>query len=68
MTAVAQLPPDLITVPEAGRRIGRSADSLYSLCRQDKFPPAIKIGGRWVVSVPRLERWLHGTEQKPVAS
>lgn len=51
---------DLITVPEAARRIGMHPDTLYRLCRAGQFPPAIKIGSRWKVSVPRLERYLHG--------
>jgi excisionase family DNA binding protein len=51
---------DLISVPEAARRIGLHADTLYRLCRAGHFPPAIQIGARWRVSVPRLERYLHG--------
>ncbi len=51
---------DLISVPEAARRIGLHADTLYRLCRSGHFPPAIQIGSRWRVSVPRLERYLHG--------
>jgi excisionase family DNA binding protein len=52
--------PDLISVPEAARRVGLHADTLYRLCRSGQFPPAIQIGARWRVSVPRLERYLHG--------
>ena len=51
---------DLITVPEAARRIGMHADTLYRLARCGDFTPAIQIGSRWRVSVPRLERYLHG--------
>jgi excisionase family DNA binding protein len=51
---------DLISVPEAARRIGLHADTLYRLCRTGQFSPAIQIGTRWRVSVPRLERYLHG--------
>jgi excisionase family DNA binding protein len=51
---------DLITIPEAARRIGLHADTLYRLCRTGHFPPAIQIGSRWRVSVPRLDRYLHG--------
>ena len=28
-----------------------------------QFSPAIQIGKRWRVSVPRLERYLHGVDQ-----
>jgi excisionase family DNA binding protein len=52
--------PDLITVPEAARLIRLHADTLYRLCRTGQFDPAIQIGTRWRVSVPRLERYLHG--------
>lgn len=51
---------DLISVPEAARHIGLHADTLYRLCRTGQFPPALQIGTRWRVSVPRLERYLHG--------
>lgn len=52
--------PDLISVPQAAKRVGLHSDTLYRLCRQGEFPPAVAIGGRWRVSVPRLERYLHG--------
>jgi excisionase family DNA binding protein len=51
---------DLISIPEAARRVGLHADTLYRLCRTGRFPPALQIGARWRVSVPRLERYLHG--------
>jgi len=51
---------DPISVPEAARRIGLHADTLYRLCRTGRFSPAIQIGSRWRVSVPKLERYLHG--------
>jgi excisionase family DNA binding protein len=51
---------DLISIPEAARLIELHPDTLYRLCRSGQFPPAIKIGSRWRVSVPRLERYLHG--------
>ena len=51
---------DLISVPEAARQVGLHTDTLYRLCRTGQFPPAIQIGSRWRVSVPKLERYLHG--------
>ncbi len=53
---------DLISIPETARRIGLHADTLYRLCRTGHFPPAVQIGGRWRVSVPRLKRYLHGED------
>lgn len=51
---------DLISVPDASRLIGLHPDTLYRLCRTGQFPPAVQIGSRWRVSVPKLERFLHG--------
>lgn len=51
---------DLISIPAAARRIGLHTDTLYRLCRAGRFPPAIQIGSRWRVSVPKLDRYLHG--------
>ena len=52
---------DLISIPDAAHRLGLHPDTLYRLCRTGQFPPAIQIGARWRVSVPKLERFLHGT-------
>lgn len=54
---------DLLSIPEAARRIGLHPDTLYRLARTGNFPPALQIGSRWVVSIPRLERYLHGNAQ-----
>jgi excisionase family DNA binding protein len=56
---------DLISIPEAARRLGLHAETVYRLCRRGEFSPAIQIGRRWRVSVPRLERYLHGDDQSP---
>jgi excisionase family DNA binding protein len=53
---------DLLSIPETARRIGVHADTLYRLCRTGQFPPAIQIGRGWRVSVPRLDRYLHGND------
>ena len=53
---------DLISIPEAARRLGLHAETLYRHCRRGQFSPAIQIGKRWLVSVPRLERYLHGDD------
>jgi excisionase family DNA binding protein len=54
---------DLISIPEAARRVGLHPDTLYRLARSGQFPPAIQIGSRWRVSIPRLERFLHADEE-----
>ena len=48
------------TVPEAARRLGIHTDTLYRWIREDRFPPAVRLGAKYPVSVPRLERYLHG--------
>lgn len=61
-STVEELEPDLITIPVAARRIKTHPDTLYRLARSGQFPPALQIGSRWWVSVPRLQRYLHGGE------
>jgi predicted DNA-binding transcriptional regulator AlpA len=53
---------DLISVAACARMPGIDVhpDTLYRLCRAGQFPPAIKIGRQWRISVPRLQRFLHG--------
>jgi excisionase family DNA binding protein len=51
---------DLISIPEAAALIGLHVDTLRRLCRTGQFPPALQIGRQWRVSVPRLQRYLHG--------
>lgn len=55
-------PRDLITIPELAElypELG-GVDRLYRLCRNGQLPAAIHLGQKWLVSVPKLERWLHG--------
>jgi len=54
------LAPDLISIPQAAERLGLHPDTLYRLARTGQFPPAVQIGANWLVSVPRLDRFLHG--------
>jgi excisionase family DNA binding protein len=51
---------DLITVRDAAELLGMHPASLYRLIRRGGFAPAVKIGRSVRVSVPRLERLLHG--------
>lgn len=52
--------PDVITIPEAARRLGVSNDKAYQLAHAGQLPGAILVGSIWRVSVRRLERHLHG--------
>jgi predicted DNA-binding transcriptional regulator AlpA len=53
-------PADLVPVSDAARRIGVCPETLYRLIRADEFPPAVHLGRAIRVSIPRMERWLHG--------
>lgn len=61
---MTDLPPDLETLPEAAVRLGISAKTAQRLAAAGKFPggAAIKVGKNWRVSVPKLERHLHGED------
>ncbi len=55
-----QVAVDLISILNAAIRIGLSVETVDRLARAGQFEPAIRVGARWLVSVPRLERFLHG--------
>ena len=54
--------PNVITVPQAARLLGISPDLAYSLARRGELPGAFQFGRRWVVSLVRLRRAIHGPE------
>lgn len=60
----SDLPPDLITITDAARRLGVSVETAKKLLRDGHFPgdAALRVGRQIRVSVPRLERWLHGEQ------
>lgn len=57
--------PNLLTIPAAAARLGISAKTAYRLARAGTFPggAALKVGVSWRISVPRLDRYLHGDQQ-----
>ena len=59
-TLAPSAPRDLETIPPVARRLGMHPDTLYRLCKAGKFEPAVRIGGQWRISIPKLERMLHG--------
>lgn len=54
--------PDLVTLPEAGRILGLSDNTMYRMAANELQRPEwiLKLGRSYRVSVPRLKRWLHG--------
>jgi excisionase family DNA binding protein len=56
-----QLAPDLITVPQAAARLGLAPNTVYAMAKSPERPEwLLQLGRSYRVSVPRLERWLHG--------
>jgi len=51
-------PDNLIEISSAVQRFNRPADSLRYLCRKESC--GVKVGGRWLASVPRMQRRLNG--------
>jgi excisionase family DNA binding protein len=49
----------VMSVPEAGEKLGLSRDTSYRAARAGDIP-TIKIGGRLLVPVARFERLLNG--------
>lgn len=56
--AVPAVPADLMTPAEAARRLGVSRRTLYRMIGEGP-PWAVRISGRWRISRPLLERFLH---------
>jgi len=54
------LMPDLASVATVAQELGIHSETLKRLCRAGQFPPAVRVGKKWLVSRPRLERYLHG--------
>lgn len=52
--------PDLLTIPQAAQRLDLNPETLYRLVRAGDFPPAVHLGRQIRVSVPLLEKYLHG--------
>jgi hypothetical protein len=47
-----------ISIAEAVAWIHWHPDKIRAMCEAGNFPPAVRHGDDWVISVKRLERWL----------
>lgn len=47
-----------VSVPEAARLLGISRDTAYTLAARGELPGALRLGRRFVVSLPRLHEAL----------
>lgn len=52
-----------ITVEEAADLLGMGRNQVYAACQNGQLP-ALKLGARWVVPVPRLLALLGADEQE----
>lgn len=55
--------PQMVSIAVAARDyLGISDDLAYKLANSGEFPghAAMRLGRRWVVSVPKLQRAIHG--------
>jgi len=58
------VPPLALSVPEAARAVSLSEPSLYRAWRRGDGPDFVVIGGRRLVTLDALRRWLAGHERK----
>lgn len=52
--------PDLVSLDEAATILGLSRTTVYVLAKRGELPGALKLGGRWKVSLVRYRREIHG--------
>ena len=55
-----------VSVPEAAKKIGVSRNTAYGLC-QSGLLPSVKLGGRIIVPMKRLEEFLDKMSREPRA-
>lgn len=55
--------PNVISVPEAAELLGVSQDLAYSRARRGELPGAFQLGRRWLVSLVKLRRAIHGSSE-----
>lgn len=60
MATLAKLPPDLLTVPQAAKRLGIGNDLAYKMADRGELAGAFRVGRHWRVSVVQLERFING--------
>ena len=60
----APRPKELMTVPEAGERLGMPKSTAYDAARRGMFP-VVRNGKRMYVPVAAFENWLAGATTFP---
>jgi excisionase family DNA binding protein len=56
---------DLLTVPEASKRLRLGRSFTYELVQSGAIP-AIRVGRRWLVPAANLDDWLRSQVRMPV--
>lgn len=51
---------DVLTVAEAAEILGLSRNGAYRLVQTGQMPGAVRLGGSWRISRPRLLAAIHG--------
>lgn len=52
--------PDVVSIEVAARMLGIGRRTAYELARRGELPGAVRVGGRWRVSLIRYRREIHG--------
>jgi Helix-turn-helix domain len=60
LNATARIQLDVITVETAAELLDRRPSTIVRWARAGKFPPAVKVAGKWLVLWPVFERWQVG--------
>lgn len=58
---------DYLTIPESAALLRVAERTLYTLCRQGKFP-AMKVGNQWRVDREALKEWGRTGGEPPAAN
>lgn len=53
-----------LSVPEAAKAAGIGKNLMYDLVKREDCDFAFRIGGRWLVSVSKLEAWINRQTEK----
>lgn len=55
---VTESQPDVMSVEQAGARLGLSRGTAYEAARRGELPGIFRIGSRWMVSIAAFEAAL----------
>lgn len=50
--------PEYLTIPEVCELLRLGERTVYTMCRDEKLPGAVKVGNQWRVEYAKLRAWL----------